>query len=111
MPAHFVVTELILVVVSLLLKADTHIGAVAVELAERQLDCPLQTVYDEETNQQTLNLLMSVGGFVAFRHRGELRAFVFSHKYPRPQRQSHESLQRDILVIYYFQFHDVLTFK
>ena len=35
MPAHFVVTELILVVVSLLFKADAHIGAVAVKLAER----------------------------------------------------------------------------
>ena len=106
MPAHVVIIDFFLVLIGLLLKTDAHIGAVAVKLTERQLDRPLQTVYDEEHHKQTLNLLVGVGGFVTFRHRGELRTFVLTHKYPRPQRQSHESLQRDVFGIYYFYIHD-----
>ena len=111
MPAHVVIIDFFLVFVCLLLKTDGAIGAVVVKPTEHFFDQPLQTIDDQETDQQTLHLLMGVGRLVAFRHWRKLCAFVFSHKYPRPQRQSHESLQRDILVIYYFQFHDVLTFK
>ena len=111
MPAHVVIIDFFLMLIGLLLKTDAHIGAVAVKLTERQLDHPFQTVYDEEHHKQALQLLACVGLLMAFRHWGELCAFIFSNKYPRPQRQSHESLQRNILVIYYFQFHDVLTFN
>lgn len=111
MPAHVVIIDFFLMLIGLLLKTDGAIGAVAVKLTERQLDHPLQTIDDQETSQQTLNLLACVGLLVAFRHRGELRAFVLTHKYKRPQRQSYESLQRDILVIYYFQLHNVFTLK
>ena len=98
-PAHVVIIDFILMLVSLLLKTDGAIGAVVVKPTEHFFDQPLQTIDDQETEQQTLQLLMGVGGFVTFHHRGELRAFVFSHKYPRPQRQSHESLQRNVFGI------------
>ena len=100
MPAHVVIIYFFLMLIGLLFKTDGAIGAVKIKPADPHLYQPLQTIDDQETDQQTLQLLMGVGGFVAFHHRGELRAFA--HEYPRPQRESHESLQRDILVIYYF---------
>ena len=102
MPTHVVIIYFFLMLIGLLFKTDGAIGTVAVESAEHILDDPFETIDDQKTDQQTLQLLMGVGSFVTFRHWRELRAFIFSHKYTRPQRQSHESLQRDILVIYYF---------
>ena len=90
MPAHVVIIDFFLVFVCLLLETDGAIGAVAVESAEHVLDDPFETIDDQETDKQTLHLLMSVGGFVAFHHRGKLRTFVLTHEYPRPQRESHE---------------------
>ena len=111
MPAHFVIIDFFLVFVCLLLKTDGAIGAVVVKPTEHILDDPFETIDDQETDQQTLYLLTGMSLLVAFHHRCELRTFVLTHEYPRPQRESHESLQRDMLTIYYFQFHDVLTFK
>ena len=111
MPAHVVVIDFFLVFVCLLLETDGAIGTVAVESANHILDDPFDTIDNQETDKQTLNLLVGVGRLVAFRHWCELRAFVLTHEYPRPQRESHESLEWDILAIYYFQLHDVLTFK
>ena len=104
MPAHVIIIDFFLVFVCLLLKTDGAIGTVAVESAENILDDPFETINDEEHHEQAFHLLMGVGRLMTFHHRGELCAFA--HEYPRPQRQSHESLQRDILAIYYFQFHD-----
>lgn len=106
MPAHVVIIDFFLMLVSLLLKTDGAIGAVVVKPTEHFFDQPLQTIDDQETDQQTLQLLVGVVSSWRF-IIGVNFALIFSHKYPRPQRQSHESLQRDILVIYYFQFHDV----
>ena len=102
MPAHVVIIDFFLMLISLLLKTDGAIGAVVVKQTEHILDDPFETIDDQETDQQTLHLLTGVSLLVAFHHRGELCAFVFTNEYPRPQRESHESLQRDIFVIYYF---------
>ena len=61
MPAHVVIIDFFLVFVCLLLKTDGAIGTVAVESAEHILDDPFQTIYEQEADKQTLNLLVGVG--------------------------------------------------
>ena len=84
MPAHIVIIDFFLVVVGFLFKADAHIGAVAVELAERQLDHPLQVIDNKEYHKQTFYLLSCVGFLVTLHPWREFLSLTLPYDDPRP---------------------------
>ena len=128
MAACAIIDGVILMPISLLFRADAHVGPVSIEPAERYLDKPLGKVQLKEqryrnqripsvataekgyrqhhADNQHLDLLERMGGLVTFHLLRESVAFVLTDKDVRTDRQCRIPLLREMLRIYLLQFHN-----
>jgi hypothetical protein len=100
MLTHMVISYFFLMLISLLLEADAHVGSVRIELAERKLEDPLKAVHDEEQQNQTLHLLQGMGSLVTLCLSAEILLLILAHEDERQNRECRESLLREMCRVY-----------
>ena len=83
MLAHVVISDLCLMLVSLLLEADAHISTVCVEFTTRQLDYIFEAVDDKEEDPDTFYLLEGVSCLVPIICLSEIFLLIRAHEYER----------------------------
>ena len=99
MVASVVIAGLCLMLIGLLFETDAHIGPVAVEATERQLEDPLQSIDHKEQDPEALQLLKGMSCLVALIHLGEAIPVVGAYEQERPNRHRLEPLWGKMVAI------------